>query len=387
MSLKHNIGLKAIGVFDRLVPKKENQVLFYSKPDYSDNGRALYEEFLRQGLDKKYHAVWLVNGNPEKLKEKYPDVEFYSKSSVKGLIEYCKSTHIYRSHMLFGNVRTKKQKVTLIWHGMGIKGPMDHNYTPNFADYITVSSDFYRYRFSSRFRMPPTHCLTTGLPRNDFMFAGKDRMCLDNLPKVKAHPNCKTVIWMPTYHADESTGDKDGKCYSLGIPVDQKEEISELNENLKKNNIVLLIKLHPHLLGHGAIYEVDYSNIQVFGDSDLPPECSLYHLIGGVDAMLTDYSSVFTDFMLLDRPIAFIYDDFEEYSKKPGFAFENVKILMPGVHIGKTSELYSWLDDIANGIDKGEDERRTLNKFINFHNDNKNSLRVLEKTGLLDGEK
>ena len=91
--------------------------------------------------------------------------------------------------------------------------------------------------------------------------------------------------------------------------------------------------------------------------------------------------------MLLDRPIAFIYDDFEEYSKKPGFAFENVKILMPGVHIGKTSELYSWLDDIANGIDKGEDERRTLNKFINFHNDNKNSLRVLEKTGLLDGEK
>ncbi len=384
MSLKHNLGLKVIGLFDRLVPKKENQVLFYSKPDYSDNGRALYEEFLRQGLDKKYHAVWLVNGNPDKLKEKYPNVEFYSKSSVKGLVEYCKSTHIYRSHMLFGNVRTSKQKVTLIWHGMGIKGPMDHNYTPNFADYITVSSDFYRYRFSSRFRMPPTHCLTTGLPRNDFMFAGKDRMCLDNLPKVKANPNCKTVIWMPTYHADESTGDKDGKFYSLGIPVVQKEELSELNENLKKNNIVLLIKLHPHLLGHGAIYEVDYSNIQVFGDSDLPSECSLYHLIGGVDAMLTDYSSVFTDFMLLDRPIAFIYDDFEEYSKKPGFAFENVKLLMPGVHIGKTSELYSWLDDISNGIDKGAEERRTLNKFINFHNDNKNSLRVLEKTGLLD---
>ncbi len=383
MSLTHNIGLKVIGVFDRLVPKKENQVLFYSKPDYSDNGRALYEEFLRQGLDKKYHAVWLVNGNPEKLKEKYPDVEFYSKSSFKGLIEYCKSTHIYRSHMLFGNVRTSKQKVTLIWHGMGIKGPMDHNYTPNFADYITVSSDFYRYRFSSRFRMPPTHCLTTGLPRNDFMFAGKERLCLDNLPKVKANPNCKTVIWMPTYHADESTGDKDGKFYSLGIPVVKKEELNELNENLKKNNIVLLIKLHPHLLGHGAIYEVDYSNIQVFGDKDLPPECSLYHLIGGVDAMLTDYSSVFTDFMLLDRPIAFIYDDFEEYGKKPGFAFENVKLLMPGVHIHETKDLYSWLDDIAKGIDKGEDERRTLNRFINFHNDNKNSLRVLKMTGLL----
>lgn len=383
MGLAHNLGLKAIKLLDLIVPKKKDQVLFYSKPDYSDNGRALYEEFLRQGLDKKYHAVWLVNGNLEKIKKRYPGVEFYSKSSFKGIIEYCKSSLIYRSHMLYGNVRTSKQKVTLVWHGMGIKGPMDHNYTPDFADYLTVSSDFYRYRLCARFRMAPSHCLTTGLPRNDFMFAGKERLCLDNLPKVKANPNCKTVIWMPTFHADESTGDKDGKFYSLGIPVVKKEELGELNENLKKNNIVLLIKLHPHLLGHGAIYEVDYSNIQVFGDNDLPPECSLYHLIGGVDAMLTDYSSVFTDFMLLDRPIAFIYDDFEEYSKKPGFAFERVELLMPGVHIHETKEFYSWLDDIANGIDKGAEERRTLNKFINFHNDNKNSLRVLQMTGLL----
>lgn len=384
MKVFNKIGLIGLKLAANLIPTNHKQVLFYSKPDFSDNGRALYEEFVRQALDKEYSVVWLVNGNCSELSKKYPGIRFFSHRSAKGFIEFAKSKYIFKSHTLYGNVRSKKQVVTLVWHGMGIKGPMDYfKYEPDFADYLTVSSDIYRYRLAARFKMTPSHCITTGLPRNDYLFQGKYRKCLDALPKVAEHPGCRTILWMPTFHTNKNSGDKAGKYYELGIPVVTEQDIPRLNNHLCEKNIVLLIKLHPHVIGEGSINNMDYSNIQVFSDKDLPADCSLYHLLGGVDAMFTDYSSVFTDFMLLDRPIAFVYDDFEEYKKKPGFAFERVDLMMPGVHIRNIEDMYQFISDFAEGIDKGAEERRILNRFINFYCDGKNSLRVLESIGLI----
>lgn len=385
MNLVHNLGLLIMKIVNKVIPKNKKQVLFYSKPDFSDNGRAIYEEFVRQKLMKKYHAVWLVNGGCKELSQKYPDIEFHKCISIDGFLTFARSRYIFRSHMLYGNVRSKNQIVILIWHGMGIKGPMDYfKYKPNFADYITVSSDLYRYRFSSRFKIPPSHCITTGMPRNDFMFQEKHAACLNALPKVVANTGCKTILWMPTYHTNRKSGDRHGKYYELGIPVVQRTDIPRLNALLKQKNIVLLIKLHPHVIGEGSINKLDYSNIQVFDESYFPLECSLYHLLGGVDAMLTDYSSVFTDFMLMNRPLAFIYDDFDEYSRNPGFAFERVKLLMPGQHITSTEGLIEFIVELAAGIDSGREERSILNRFINYYNDAENSLRVLKSVGLIE---
>ena len=43
-----------------------------------------------------------------------------------------------------------------------------------------------------------------------------------------------------------------------------------------------------------------------------------YELLGVADALLTDYSSVYYDYLLLDRPIGLCWDDYEEY-KANGF--------------------------------------------------------------------
>lgn len=382
-----NIGLLAMKIIDAVVPKNKVQVLFYSKPDFSDNGRALYEEFVRQKLGETYKAIWLVNGDCKKLKEKYPQITFYRKNTIKGFLCFARSAFIFRSHVLYGNVRTKKQIVTMAWHGMGIKGPVDFNVKRNCIDFVTVTSDLYRFKLATRLNCSPSRAIITGLPRNDFMFQGRYEECLKSLPKYLEHAGCKTVLWMPTYHVNETSGDKHGKYYELGIPVVKAHDLSQLNTLLEACNVVLLIKLHPHMIGEGGINREDYSHIQVFDDSFLPADCSLYHLLAGVDAMLTDYSSVFTDYMLLNRPIGFIYDDFEEYSKNPGFAFERVKLMMPGPHIHTVSGLIQFINDIADGKDSYAEERNRLNQLVNFYCDAGNSRRVLETVGLLNQEK
>lgn len=382
MKLTHNFFLACMRVLVNIFPKKENCITFYSKPDFSDNSRAVYEELLH--VNKSYNIVWLINRNPKDLSSRYPGITFIKKDSVAGFLQFAKSKYIFRSHMLYGNVRSKKQVITLLWHGMGIKGPIDFNMPQDTVDYISVTSDFYKFKLATRMNCHPSHAIITGLPRNDFMFQGKGAECLRNLPKVADNSDCKTVLWMPTYHRDSETGDHHGKYYELGIPVVKSNDLENLNTLLQKENIVLLIKLHPHLIGKGGINKVDYSNIQVFDDSYLPAECSLYHLLGGVDALITDYSSVYTDFMLLNRPIAFVYDDFEEYSKEPGFAFERVKMMMPGPHITEYSEFELFIKSLAEGKDEFADERNNLNRFINYYNDGNSSKRVLTKLGLVD---
>ena len=56
---------------------------------------------------------------------------------------------------------------------------------------------------------------------------------------------------------------------------------------------------------------------------------TVYTLLRNADGLITDYSSVYFDYMLLDRPIAFAIDDIKEYGDKRGFIFETPEDYMP----------------------------------------------------------
>lgn len=43
------------------------------------------------------------------------------------------------------------------------------------------------------------------------------------------------------------------------------------------------------------------------------------------DVLITDYTSAYFDFLLLDKPVVFNFYDFEEYSETRGFSFTPIK--------------------------------------------------------------
>ena len=45
--------------------------------------------------------------------------------------------------------------------------------------------------------------------------------------------------------------------------------------------------------------------------------------------MLTDYSSIYFDYLLTDKPIGLTWEDYEEYKLRPGFV-ENIEFLTSG---------------------------------------------------------
>ena len=126
----------------------------------------------------------------------------------------------------------------------------------------------------------------------------------------------------------------------------------------------------------------------IIQDTDLfRHRIEIYLLLGSADALITDYSSVFFDYLLLDRPIGFTVDDIERYAKKRGFTVppEDMERLMAGPKIKDIQDLIAFLQDVTDGRDNYQEKRRIANELAN---DRKSgfSKYLLDKVGItLDG--
>lgn len=86
------------------------------------------------------------------------------------------------------------------------------------------------------------------------------------------------------------------------------ENICGYNDILEQNNILLLIK--PHLNERISINLRNKKSIVFINSNE-----DIYPLLSISDALITDYSSVFFDYLLLNKPIIFFPYDYEEYLK------------------------------------------------------------------------
>ena len=86
----------------------------------------------------------------------------------------------------------------------------------------------------------------------------------------------------------------------------------------------------------------------------------LYELVGLMDGLISDYSSIAVDYMLLDRPLGYVLTDLESYRNTRGFVFENPEAYMPGEKIYNLEDLKDYFSHIAVGEDPFKEERRRL---------------------------
>jgi len=105
-------------------------------------------------------------------------------------------------------------------------------------------------------------------------------------------------------------------------------------------------------------------------------------MIKYTDALITDYSSISTDYMLLSRPIIYVLDDYEEYQKARGLSPENALDLLVGYHVMNISDLENAITEVYTGIDKYADARDKLLLLMHTHADGNASKRIIKNLGL-----
>ena len=330
-----------------IIPKKNKRIVLYSNWGFRDNLRTLYQYLVDNGYQEEYEIICASNDFYHLEKEN--DVKYVS--IYRGLYYFLTSKYFFYSFGKYPIKPASNQMVVNLWHGMPLKkignlevGMEEIDY--NFFTKLVSSSALFTPIMKAAFRADDEQMLLVGNIRNDELFK-----------KEKA----KNIIWMPTYRNSKNYHDsQDALIFSL-----EEEDFSKIQQLLSKYGYQLYIKLHPLEESHLQV-QMNHSHIHLLTEEILSEQYdTLYTFLGTTSALITDYSSVFLDYYLLNRPVAFTINDYEEYKEKRGFVFEDVKSLMVGSVISSSNDLLQFLESVMKSEDSYIEERTKVNDKVN----------------------
>lgn len=354
-----------------MLPGKK-YIVFESKPNFSDNTRAVFDEMVRRGLDKKYKLYWYVTDGDAVLPG-HPEVGFLNANSFWGLQRYrwvtlrakaliCCNAFLMEGHSL--------QKAFYLTHGTALKKLKDYR-VPEGISYMLIASEHVRPTMARDFHMAPDTVYALGYPRNDVLTQpGRD------LKQVLCGDFRKVIVWYPTFRQHKG-GSKTGAANALPVVHDAAAAV-RLNTAAKENGVLIVVK--PHFAQDiSYITKYDLSNILFIDDSFFEKNgLSSYEFVGSCDALITDYSSIFFDYLLCDKPIAVIWEDIAEYRENPGFSLDPETYMRGSHKIYTLEDFQRFLESVAREEDPWREERNQLNALMNYASDGKNAQRVTD---------
>lgn len=354
-------------------------VLMESMNDFDGNTGALYEYLKAKGSAHQF--VWVCKseksasgcfgGNDRKV---FPD------RSVDDLKEYMKLRATARWEIWecdpIRKVRKDQVNVFLQHYGMGYKQVAHLYNSPQYVDYVLTTNEFVHGLEKKSITYAPTsEFIYGGLPRNDVLF----RNGWDELSKLTQEKHRKAIMWAPTlresryYHRVDSD-----ITYPFGISlIYQESDMARLNEFLEESDMLLIVKPHPRQKMN--FKEAEYGNI-LYLDGDRVKRIHAYKLLTQMDALITDYSSIVFDYMLLDRPCAWVLEDRQHY--KIDYLMDDPDEYMPGEKIYEMDDLFGFLKGVSEGRDPYYEERREICARCNPPAEGRGSERLAEALGL-----
>lgn len=351
-------------------------IVFESYPLFSDNTQAVYRELVVRGLEKRYRFVWWKTRNEVcELKHNGKIVSWdpHDRKSITGKIRnysfYCK-----RKANIICNVfipKAGEEKTFYLKHGSPLKRVKGYYSIPEDIDYIFSQAEAFNEISVKTNDVNPQKIITLGFPRNDAF--SKPKRAIQELFTTDYK---KLIVWYPTYR-QKASGFKTGASHSIPLIYNLQTAI-ELNEVAKNNKVLIVIK--PHFAQDvSQIKRLELSNLVFIDDSFFSENyISSYEFLNSSDALITDYSSVYYDYTLADKPIGVIWEDIEEYRHFPGFAVDLDYWMKGAEKIYTLQDLQRFILNVAEGKDLLQKERREIRDIANYSNDGKNTERVVD---------
>ena len=353
-------------ITEYLIPVKE-QVILESAPEFADNTYSLYLEMLKNNYQNKYKIIWLVTNDNINDNFKRSDISYFN-INKKGIFHKIKFQYLINSSKFiitcnrFYKRKTNRQVIIYLNHGQPLKDCSKLKMNFGDADASVTSSEFFVEKNAEALNTDKDRFIIFGPPRNDGLF-NKDK----DVKKIIGYENSKIVVWLPTFrdHADGKRVDSNF-VMPLGIPIIYNtNDLEKFNTLLRKKNIVFILK--PHFAADiKKLKAKDYSYFKIIYNKDLDDfDLTLYELLSASDALVTDYSSVYYDYLITKKPIALTLDDFDEYDKMTGFAY-NYKEIIKGDYIYNFDDFCNFVDNLSRNVDSSFDDRMKVIKKLDL---------------------
>ena len=368
-----NISLKIFYFF----PKNKNIWIFgaWHGDRYSDNSRYFYE-YLRERKYKKVKLIWITK-NKELLKRK--DIgEIYYNNSLKGIWYRLRAGVVFYTNGMqdFGELDfSNGSYIVALWHGMPLKkiyfaSNKFENTKNKLKKKLKIIKNKLYFRCHRNLSIATSietkdkleRCfslcennefLISGQPRNDILVKNKLNYKIQDIIIGKYLPtHKKTITYMPTYRNIEKL--KKEQIYRIENLIKN----SRLKRILEENNSILIIKLH-YLMK----VNLEESNERIILLEDSQIECT-QKLLKVTDILITDYSSVFIDFVLQEEKNTIFYGyDSKEYLEEDetGLFYDYDKLLKD--YLVKEEKIL--LDKITEVFNNKSGNNKELNRFFN----------------------
>jgi len=382
-----------------LVPRKRSLWVFgawYGKR-YSDNSRYLYEHVKRE--HPSIRAVWLSREARIVRDLRASGNEAHLVNSWMGFWLSCRAglAVLTSSVSDVNQIGASGARHLQLWHGTPlkkIKRDDDLNearprgmlrsiasmlwqrmapFLVERYDMTVAPSAEIQRRMCSAFGVAPDHAPITGWPRSDAILASPPPMVplVERLAR-RAQTPPRIVCYAPTFRNDRT----------LLPDFWRTLDTDELSKVLERHDAVLVVKLHYVDRELLASRFASSERITLADEDDVP---DLTAFLPHVDVLVTDYSSVYIDYLLLDRPILFIPFDLERYIASERGLYENYETATPGPKSRDWPQLLRDLDCALQGYDPYRTERHDVRKRFSTYVDNKNCERVTREAFRLAG--
>ena len=346
----------------------ENHIVFTSTPDFSDNSRALSDYLINNGYQKKYKIFWVVYDAKKYSKEDTSsEIVFLEKKNKFGAYSLSSLKIILKAGTLLGTHdivwikgrSIKGQKYIRLWHGCSYKDRASNDgVAPRSFDFALVSGPLFVDIKAYFWNVDKKYIHPLGYPRYDWLLREekralefKKRLCINNE---------QLIIWMPTFRNDIQGRFNSIEGISSFPLMSDDNSWKELDQMCKKLNVRIVVKTHVFQKEYKIPWD-SFSNINRLTNDDLCEEgIKLYEFLAVTDALISDYSSVAIDYLIVNKPIAFALDDYKLYKDKRGFVLENPLDYMPGHHLYNLNDMSVFLHDVVSKNDSYAEKRAEL---------------------------
>lgn len=356
------VGLFALSV---LTPRDEALWVFGSNGGeaFSDNSKYLFQYTAAER--EHIRVVWLSRSEEVVKELRDGGYEAYRTDSFRGRWTNLRAGTAFVSHGMpdvnrwcSGGART-----VVLWHGVAlkrigwdgykrkqfdekVKGVLKESLFDRY-DWLVVPSEAMVEPFSSAFHMSPDRILPLGYPRNDALTGAlpneTESTAADYEEFRELHGEGVTILYAPTKHPE------------TGRQVADHLRLAELDDWLVEHEAHLLLKPHP---AEPIDLEGGFSRIV-----EVPQGLDVYPLLEHADVLLTDYSSLFFDYLLLDRPVAFYPFDLEEYRSTRGFYLDYERVT-PGPVATEFDALLDTLDGLLDNDGFAPEREAVRGRFL-----------------------
>ena len=262
------------------------------------------------------------------------------KGSVRALLLALTAETTFFTHGLFTAVDPPDDRLVVnLWHGDGPKIAGDTHLIRSTV--VVAGTALWGAQRPQRFGVPARNVAVVGNPRVDQLTSAPRT---DVLERLGLDPTLPTVLWLPTYRAAEAPrGRRWNDAATLSASTTAGAVLHAMSTAARERSVQLVVKPHP--LDRDA-YEtfgipvVEHARLSTTG-------VSLYQLLGAADAVISDVSSVWVDYLALDRPVGFYVPDQDELRRGRGLNVDDLAGVLPGALIESPADARSFVEAVA----------------------------------------